>query len=118
MDRLRLGRLCRLDDLLADQVAFACRRRPDMHRLVGHPHMQRLGIRIRINRDRPHAELPRGADDPAGDLAAVCDEEGLDHRKSSPDRGGGPATGWWRGPTSAQVATIQLITASISFSTS
>jgi len=50
-----------------------------MHRLIRLPHVQRLRIGIRINRDRADTHRPRGADDPAGDLAAICDEEGLDH---------------------------------------
>ena len=46
---------------------------------VAIPNMQRLRIRVRIDRDRPHPELPRGADDPAGNLPAIGDEEALDH---------------------------------------
>ena len=69
MDRLGPGLLRRGDDLLPDQIALPRRRRPDMHRLVRLAHMQRLGVRIRIDRDRPDPEPPRGADDPAGDLA-------------------------------------------------
>ncbi len=61
-----------------------------MHRLIGLAHMQRLGIGIRINRNGTNAHRPRGADDAASDFAPVGDEEGLDHAKSSPERGGGP----------------------------
>ena len=79
MDRLRARRACCGDDLLAHQIAFARRRRADMHRLVRLPHVQRLGVRIRIDRDRAHAHRPRGTDDAARNLAAIGDEEGLDH---------------------------------------
>ena len=79
MDRLRTGRLRRGDDLFPHQIAFARRRWPDMHRLVRLPHMQRLGIGVRIDRNRAQAHRPRGADDAARNLAAIGDEEGFDH---------------------------------------
>ena len=47
-----------------------------MHRLVRLPDVQRLRVGVRIDRDGADAEAPRGADDPAGDLAAIGDEEG------------------------------------------
>ena len=77
MDRLGAGRLRRGDDLVADEIAFARRRRPDVHRLVRHAHVQRLRVGIRIDRDRANPEPPRSADDAAGDLAAIGDEERL-----------------------------------------
>jgi hypothetical protein len=79
VDRFSLRCLRRRDDLLADEVALARRARPDMHGLVGHAHVQRLGVRIRINRDRAHPESPRGTDHAARDFAAVGDEERLHH---------------------------------------
>src|SRR3546814_20778277 len=79
MDRLGAARLRRSDDLLTNQIGFARRRRPDVHDLVGLTHMQRLGVSIRIDRNGPYAHLARGADDTAGDLAAIGEEEGLDH---------------------------------------
>ena len=39
------------DDLLADEIALARRRRPDMHRLVGLAHVQRLRVGIGIDGD-------------------------------------------------------------------
>jgi hypothetical protein len=39
--------------------------------------MQRLGVGVRIDRDRADPSAPRGADDPAGDLAAIGDEQGV-----------------------------------------
>ena len=83
MDRLGARLLGGGNDLLADQIAFARRRRPDMHRFIGLPHMQRLGIGIRINRDRADTHLARGANDPAGDLAAIGDEERGNHLATS-----------------------------------
>jgi hypothetical protein len=46
-----------------------------MHRLVGHLDMQRLGIGIGIDRDGATPRRARGADDAAGDLAAIGDQE-------------------------------------------
>jgi len=104
MDRLGPGRPGRGNDSLADEVTLARRRGADMHGLVGLLHVQRPRIGIRIDRDGTNAEPPRGPDDPAGDLAAVGDEEGSDHGSfldPSRDRlgeGDRPAlAGWWRG---------------------
>ena len=83
MDRLRFGGERGGDDFLANQIALARRRRPDMHRLIRLPHMQRLGIGIRIDRDRVDTHGARGADDPASNFAPVGDEEGLDQCNSS-----------------------------------
>ncbi len=58
MDRLRFGGERGGDDLLTHQIALARRRRPDMHRLIRLPHMQRLGIGIRIDRNGANAHLP------------------------------------------------------------
>ena len=52
--------------------------------------MQRLGVGIRIDRDRADPQPPRGADHPARDLAAIGDEEGGDHANPPRNRGGGP----------------------------
>ena len=79
MDCVGAGRFRGGDDFLADQVGFTRRRRPDMHGFVGLAHMQRPGVGVRIDRNGPDAHLARGADDAAGDLAAIGDEEGGDH---------------------------------------
>ena len=76
MDRLGGAIFGSRDNLLADQIALGGRRRPDMHRLIRLAHMQRPGIGIGVNGYCPHPEFPRGADDPAGDLAAIGNEEG------------------------------------------
>ena len=41
--------------------------------------VQRLRIGIGIDRHGANAHAARGADDPAGDFAAIGDEKGLDH---------------------------------------
>ena len=86
MDRLRASLLCRLDDLLADEIALARRAWPNVHRFVGHSQVQRLGVRIGIDRDCANSEPPRGADHAAGDLPAVGYEEGRHHRAATSAR--------------------------------
>ena len=50
-----------------------------MHRLIGHLHMQRLPVCIRIDRNRLDTHLAGGLDDAAGNLAAVRDQDLLEH---------------------------------------
>ena len=90
MDRLRPGRQRRRDDRVAAQVALRRRRRPDPHRRVGHRHVLRLRVGVGIDRDRRHPEPVRRRDHPAGDLAAVGDQDAVEHR--APSRGQRAAT--------------------------
>ena len=83
MDRLSAGRLGRGDDPVAAQIALADRRSADMHRLVGHLDMQRLRVGVRIDGDRRDAHPARRADDAAGDLAAVGDQDLGKHSSST-----------------------------------
>ncbi|MGY3295265.1 hypothetical protein ACVWWP_008332 [Bradyrhizobium sp. LM3.6] len=46
----------------------------DVHGLVRLPHMERVAIRIRIDRDDAEAELPRASHHPQRDLAAIGDQ--------------------------------------------
>jgi hypothetical protein len=61
------------------KIAFARRRRPEAHRLVGHPHMRRPRVGIRINGHGFDAHLLGRADHAAGNLAAIGDEDFLEH---------------------------------------
>ena len=51
-----------------------------MHGLVGHRDMARAAIGVGIDRDRLDAEPPRRLDDPAGDLAAIGDQDLGEHQ--------------------------------------
>ena len=82
MDALGAGVLRNLQDGLGLQIAFGSGRRADMDRLVRHLNMHRLPVGIRIDRDRPDAEAPRRLDDAAGDLAAIGDQDGLEHGRA------------------------------------
>ncbi len=62
------------------EVGLAARRRADAHVVVGEADVQRLAVGLAVDRDRLHAELAAGPDDPQGDLAAVGDEDLLEHQ--------------------------------------
>ena len=51
-----------------------------MHRLVGHRDMARAAVGVGKDRDRLDAEPPRRLDDPAGDLAAIGDQDLGEHQ--------------------------------------
>ena len=55
-----------------------------MHRLVGHPHVQRAGVGVGIDGDGLDAHPPGRLDDPAGDLAPVRDQDLVEHRLPPP----------------------------------
>jgi len=50
-----------------------------MHGLVGLAHMQGVAVGVGIDGDGGDAELFRRPDDAAGDLAAIGDEDLLEH---------------------------------------
>ncbi|MCD6016863.1 MAG: hypothetical protein K0R41_4691 [Geminicoccaceae bacterium] len=79
VNRLGAAQPGRLDDALDPQITLAGGRRPDRQGLVGHAHVQRVGIGLGVDRDRGDAEPPAGPDDPAGDLAPIGDQELLEH---------------------------------------
>ncbi len=75
MDRLGAGRSRRLQHALDIEIAVARPRRSKQHGLVGLRDMHRAAIRLRIDRNRAQTHGARGADHPAGDLAAIGDQE-------------------------------------------
>ena len=77
---LRASRLHGLDDAVDDQVALRRGRRADGHGLVGLAHVQGVGVGLGVDGDGGDAETPAGADDAAGDLAAVGDQDLVEHR--------------------------------------
>ena len=80
MDRVRAGDLAGRDDRGDVQVGLARRRRTDADRLVGEPHMHGVGIRRRMHGDGRDAHFLAGAVDAQRDLAAVRDQDLLEHR--------------------------------------
>ena len=83
VDRLAGARARGLQDPFDVEVTLTRRCRPDLDRLVRHAHVQRTTIGLGVDRDRAQPESPRGADDAAGDFAAVGDEEAGEHGVSA-----------------------------------
>jgi hypothetical protein len=72
---LSAGLLARLQDEIGLEVGLAGRRRPQPHGFIGHPHVRRAGIRVRIDGYGLDAHLAGSADDAAGDFAAIGDQD-------------------------------------------
>ncbi|MCW0416072.1 hypothetical protein NB689_001826 [Xanthomonas sacchari] len=81
MDGLRAAALRGLEDALAAQVALARRRGADVHGLVGQAHVARVAVGIGVHGHGGDAELAAGGDHPAGDLAAIGDEDLVEGRQ-------------------------------------
>src|SRR3981081_42605 len=79
MHRLRAGLAAGLDDLLHHQIAFGGGRRPDQNGVIGHFDVERVAVGLGIDRDRLYSHAPGSLDDPAGDLAAICDQGSFEH---------------------------------------
>ena len=80
MHRLAAGRLGGGDDRGDAEVALADRRRADPHGAVRELDVKRLGVGRRVDRDGFDAELVEPADYADGDLAAIRNEDALEHR--------------------------------------
>ena len=93
--RLRPGDLGRGDDRGHVQIALGRRRRADAHALVGHAHPHARGVRLRVHGHGGHAHLAAGADHAQRDLAAVGDEDLVEHGCQSMTASGSPnSIGW------------------------
>ena len=68
-----------LEDDVAAQVAVLGPRPANGEGLVAGGHMRGPGIRIGIHRDGVNSHASRGARHPAGDLAAIGDEQAREH---------------------------------------
>ncbi len=84
MNRLSAALPRGVDYPRAHEIAFPDRRSTDMDGLVGHRHMHRIAICIGIDRHGRDPHAPCRLDDPAGDLAAIGDQDFLEH---GPSRG-------------------------------
>ena len=72
------------DDLCNVEIALRRRRRPDCDRRIGHLDMQRIAVRIGIDRNCRYTHAPRGLDNAAGDLAAIGNQDPLEHATMNP----------------------------------
>ena len=83
MDRLGAGDLAGGDDVGDGEVALRGRGRADADALVGHADVHRVGVGGRMDRDGLDAHLLAGAVDAERDLAAVGDQDLLEHGRLS-----------------------------------
>ena len=79
MHRVGAGDLAGGEQRRDVEVAVARRRRADAHALVGKPHMHGVGVGGGMHRDRRDAEFLAGAQDAQRDLAAVGNEDLVEH---------------------------------------
>ena len=79
MDRIRPGYFGGGDDAGDLQVAFPAGGRPDADRLVREPDMERIPVRLGIDRHGLDPELLADPYDAEGDLPPVRDEDLLEH---------------------------------------
>lgn len=79
MDGLRIGDLRRRDNAGDIEVALARLRRPDANALVRQHGMQRVLVRLGVDRNGRDAHFTAGANDAYRDFAAVGDENSSYH---------------------------------------
>ena len=92
MDRRSAALARGVEDPGGNEVAFRGGGGADGDRDVGLAHVRRAGVGFGIDRDGAHAHAAGGADDAAGDLAPVGDEDTFDHRhhiRNMPKRASG-----------------------------
>ena len=89
MHRVGPGCLAGRHDGVDHEVGLRRRRRPDAHRLVGHPHVQRVGVGIGVHGHGADAHGPGGLDDATRDFAAIGNQNGVEHAR---------APGYWNRP--------------------
>src|SRR5437868_2673895 len=79
MHGLRAGLAAGLHDLVHHEIAFGSRRRSDQNGLIGHLHVERVAVGLRIDRNRLYSHATGSLDDTAGDLAAIGDQNSFEH---------------------------------------
>ena len=84
MHRIGAGDLAGRENGWDVEVAVLCRGRSDAHALVGKPHMHGIRVGGGMHGDGRYAELLAGAQHPECDLAAVGDQDLVEHSFRSP----------------------------------
>src|SRR5690606_17008684 len=83
VDRVGAGDLAGSEQARNVEIALGRRWRADAHALVGEADVHRVGVGGRMDRDSRDAELLAGALDTERDLAAVGDQNLVEHACSS-----------------------------------
>ncbi len=97
MHGLRAGLAAGLDDLLHHEIAFGRGRRPDQNRLIGHFDVECVAVGFGIDGHGLYSHAAGSLDDPAGDLAAVGDQNSFEHFLDCSLWAGSGATNWHSG---------------------
>ncbi len=79
MHGLRTGLATGLDDPLHRQIALSRSRRSNQNSVIGHFDMKGIPVDLGIDRDRLYSHPAGSLDDPAGDLAPICDQNSFEH---------------------------------------
>ena len=79
MHGLRAGLAASLHDLVDHEIAFGRCRRADQNGLIGQLDVKRVSIRLRVHGNGFDTHAPGRLDDPAGDLAAVGNQNSFEH---------------------------------------
>ena len=89
MDRVDLRLAGDVEDLVDVEVALGGCGRAEQVGLVSETDVRGVAIHLGVDRDRAHAQLLAGADHADGDLAAVGDQDGVEHHRTfrTRDRG-------------------------------
>ena len=87
MHRVGAGDLAGGEDRRDVEIAVLRRRRADAHALVGEAHMHGVGVGGGMHRDGRNAELLAGAQHAQRDLAAIGDEDFIEHVRRLENRG-------------------------------
>jgi hypothetical protein len=84
VNRLGAAALGHFDNRIAPQIAFARRGWADAKRFVREGDVARVRVRFRVDRGDRDSHAARGLRHPAGDLAAIRDQDLAEHARSSP----------------------------------
>jgi len=79
MHRLGAALAAGLDDFLHHQIALGRSRRPDQHGIIRHFDVERVAVGLGIDGDGLDPHTAGSLDDPAGDLAAIGDQNSFEH---------------------------------------
>ena len=79
MHGLRAGLAAGFHDLLNNEIAFGRGRRSDEDSVIRHLDVKRIAVGFGIDGDGFDTHAPGGLDDPAGDLAAIGDQNTFEH---------------------------------------